>query len=240
VLRGFQVQVRVLFIGERQHLLQRFDGVGARGDDVVEHRQLVAQLVQFRRGVARVTVEAHALAVGGFADDQHQGRGLAGHGVLEIGQGRNLAGAVEHALHVVELFGVAAIGDDHLPRHGRLDARFKAVDGIVQGVAAGNLLDQRVSDNGHQDRRCRHQGLAARQVHRSHAGPQENRYGGVGNKGQHDPPSEVLSGVFTGFRDVRLEHDEDDALGKLLLVDEEVTQACHGAGPQHHANQGGE
>ena len=238
--RCLEVQVRVFFVSEGQHLLQRFNGVGARGDDVIEHGQLVAQLVQLRRGVARVAVEAHALAVGRLADDQDKCGRLAGHAVLEVVQGRDLACTGEHALHVVQLLGVATIGDDHLPRHGRLDAGFETIDGQFHGFAGGDLLDQWVAHHRQDDGNGCHDGLAARQIHRAQARPQEDGEGGVGNERQHDPPGKVLGGVFAGFRDVRLEHDEDDALGEFLLVNEEITQARHGASPQHHADQGGE
>src|SRR3546814_6610214 len=62
---------------------------------------------------------------------------------------------------------------------------------------------------------------------------------GVGQEGRHHPPGKILRHVLAGFGHVRFEHDEDDALGKLLLIDEEITQAGHGAGPQHDADQCG-
>ncbi|MCY1243661.1 hypothetical protein D9M72_566860 [compost metagenome] len=55
---------------------------------------------------------------------------------------------------------------------------------------------------------------------------------------RHHPPGKVLGHVFAGFSHVRLKHDEDDALGKLLLINEEVTQARHGARPQYDADHG--
>ena len=55
-------------------------------------------------------------------------------------------------------------------------------------------------------------------------------------EGQHHPPGKVLGQVFARFRDVRFEHDEDDALGKFLLIDEEIAEAGQGASPQHNAN----
>jgi len=56
----------------------------------------------------------------------------------------------------------------------------------------------------------------------------------MGDERQHNPPGEVLGHVLACFRDVRLEHDEDDALRKFLLINEEIAQAGHGAGPQDH------
>ena len=62
--RRTQVEVRVLFVSKGQHLLQRFDGVGARGHHVVEYGQLVAEFVEVGCRLALITIEAHALAVG--------------------------------------------------------------------------------------------------------------------------------------------------------------------------------
>lgn len=134
-------------------------------------------------------------------------------------------------MHVVQLFGVATVRHDHLPRHGGFDTGFKAIDGLFHVVTGGYLLDQRITHHRHNNRcGCQHR-LAARQVDRAQARPQEYGEGGVGDERQHDPPGKILGGVFAGFRDVRLEHDEDDALGEFLLVDEEITQAGHGARP---------
>ncbi|MCY1181598.1 hypothetical protein D9M73_221110 [compost metagenome] len=60
----------------------------------------------------------------------------------------------------------------------------------------------------------------------------------MGQERRHHPPGKVLGHVLAGFGHVRLEHDEDDALGKLLLINEEVTQARHGARPQYDADHG--
>ena len=126
--RSAEVQVRVFFVGEGQHLLQGFDGVRTRRDDVVKDRQLVAQLVQVGRGFARVTVQAHALAVGGLTDDQYQGCRLACFFVCEVGERRDFAGAGEHALHAVQLLQITTISDHHLPRHGWFYAAFEAFE----------------------------------------------------------------------------------------------------------------
>ncbi|MNX92837.1 hypothetical protein D3C86_1249920 [compost metagenome] len=60
----------------------------------------------------------------------------------------------------------------------------------------------------------------------------------MGQERRHHPPGKVLGHVLAGFSHVRLEHDEDDALGKFLLINEEVAQARHGARPQHDADHG--
>ncbi|MNY22047.1 hypothetical protein D3C86_1556330 [compost metagenome] len=58
----------------------------------------------------------------------------------------------------------------------------------------------------------------------------------MGEEGRDHPPGKVLRHVLAGFRHVRFEHDEDDALRKFLLIDEEVAKAGHGTRPQHHAD----
>ncbi|MNZ49290.1 hypothetical protein D3C78_670550 [compost metagenome] len=131
-----QVQVRVFFVGEGQDLLQRLNGVGARGDDVVENVQLILELVQFRRGWPGIAVQAHALTVGGLADHQHQGRRRVGHGVLEVVQRCNPAGAVEHVLHAGQGFQITVIGHGHLPWHRRLDAGFELVEAFGETAGA--------------------------------------------------------------------------------------------------------
>ena len=101
------------------------------------------------------------------------------------------------------------------------------------------LFDQRVADHCEHDRQGCGPGLGAGQVHRAQACPEENRERGMRQEGQHHPPGKVLRHVLAGFRGVRLEHDEDDALRELLLVDKEIAKAGHGAGPQHHADHRG-
>ena len=220
-------------------MLQRFDGVGARRHHVVENGQLVAQFVEVGCGLALIAIKAHALAVGGLANHQHQGSRLAGLVILEVGQRRDLADAGEHALHVVQLLQVAAIGNHHLPRHCRLDPALKAFQGGGQVVVLDRLLDQRVADNRDKDGHGCGPGLHAGQIHRAQAGPQEHGKSGMRQEGQHHPPGKVLGHVFASFRDVRFEHDEDDALREFLLIDKEVAQAGHRARPQHDANDRG-
>ncbi|MOA12199.1 hypothetical protein D3C78_1321720 [compost metagenome] len=124
----------------------------------------------------------------------------------------NLAGVVEHALHAGQCFTVAAVGNQHLPGHGRLDAGFEFFVAGGQAAGARSLLDQRITDHPHQNRSGRQQGFAPRQVHRAQTGPQPHGNRGMGQEGQDHPPGKILRHVFAGFRDVRLEHDEDDAL----------------------------
>ena len=69
-----QVQIRVFLVGEGQHLLQDFDGEGARCIHLLEDQQLIAHAVQLWCGRARIPVKAHVLPVGRFTEDQHQRR----------------------------------------------------------------------------------------------------------------------------------------------------------------------
>ncbi|MNO99820.1 hypothetical protein D3C76_916010 [compost metagenome] len=219
--------------------MQRLDGVRARRDDVIEDRQLILELVQLRRGLPRVAVQAHALTVGRLADHQHQRSGLVGRRILEVVQRRHLARAMKHLLHVGQGVEVAVISHCHLPWHRRLDAGFEFLEALGEAAGTHRLLDQRITDHGNQDGGGCHQGLGARQVHRAQAGPQEIAHCSVREEGRYHPPGKVLGHVLAGFGHVRFEHDEDDALGKFLLIDEEVTEAGHRARPQHHADDRG-
>ncbi|MCY1355757.1 hypothetical protein D9M69_421930 [compost metagenome] len=199
---------------------------------------MILELVQFRRGCPGVAIQAHALTVGGLTDHQHQGRRRVGHCVLQVVQRWNLAGAIEHVLHAGQGFQVAVIGHGHLPWHRRLDAGFELVEAFGETAGACGLLDQRITDDRHDNGHRGHDGLATGQVHRAQACPQEPGKSGVCQERRHHPPGKVLGHVFAGFSHVRLKHDEDDALGKLLLINEEVTQARHGARPQYDADHG--
>ncbi|MNF94385.1 hypothetical protein D3C84_770950 [compost metagenome] len=131
------------------------------------------------------------------------------------------------------------IRHSHLPRHGRLDAGFELLETFSETACAQGLLDQWVADHRDHNGRRSQQGLAAWQVHRAQARPQEPGECGVGEEREHHPPGKVLGHVFARFRHVRFEHDEDDALREFLLIDEEVTEAGHRARPQHHADDRG-
>ena len=69
-----QVQIRVLFIGKGQRLLQDFNGVRTRRNYVIKHGQIrigFMQRIQLRRGFTRITVQTHASALGRLANHQH-------------------------------------------------------------------------------------------------------------------------------------------------------------------------
>ena len=69
-----QVQVRVLFIGKGQRLLQDFNGVRTRRNHVIKHGQIrigFMQCIQLRRGFTRITVQTHAATLGRLANHQH-------------------------------------------------------------------------------------------------------------------------------------------------------------------------
>ncbi|MCY1292877.1 hypothetical protein D9M70_421190 [compost metagenome] len=233
--RPGQVEIGVALIGEGQHLLQRLDGVGTRGDDVVEHIQLVADAIEIRRGRARVAVEAHALAVGGLAKHQHQGGRQAGVGILEIGQRRDASVAFQQVMHLGQLLAVLAVAHQQLPGHGRFHALLEAVAGRLEGLVAQPLLQRRIANQRRQQRQAREHRLAARQMNRTQPRPQQHGTQGIAKEGRHHPPGEILGQVLGAFRHVRFEHDEDDALGEFLAVDQEVAESRQGGEPEQQA-----
>ena len=237
--RRGQVGVRILLIGKGQHLLQGLDGVGPRRHHVVEHRQLLAQFIQLRRGRPRIAVQAHALAIGRLADHQHQGAGLTGLGILQLLQGRHLGIAIQQQLHVAQLLQIFAIAHHQLPWHRRLDPRLELFQGSWPVTVLVDLLAERVSQQSNKQCQAEHQCLVAAECEGPYTLPQQPGAEGVEQVHRHHPPGEILGEVLAAFGHVRLEHDKDHALRELLAVDAEVAQSHQGAGPQQQANAAG-
>ena len=117
-----QIQIRMLLVGESQHLLQGFDGIGTRSVDLIEQGQLITLRAQLRIGGPPVTIQAHVQTAGRFAQQEHQRPRFIGAGIHQFGNRRNALGLLTQGLHARQLLLVAAIADQKLPGHGRLHA----------------------------------------------------------------------------------------------------------------------
>lgn len=234
----------MFLVGEGQHLLQHLDGVRPRGHHVVEHREVLVgglQRIQLRGGFTRVAVEAHVFARGRLADHQDQGaRGVAV-GVDQVLQRRQGGILLQQRLHAGQLLAVLLVADQQLPGHRRLHARLDLVQGLVEWTAlAYQLLVEGIADGRDDQQHGHRRGAEARQVHRPQAPPEQDRNQAVEHQAEGHPGIEILAEVLAGFRGVRLEHHEDHALRKFLVIDAEIAQADQRGGPQHQPDDRGQ
>ncbi|MCY1530006.1 hypothetical protein D9M68_651790 [compost metagenome] len=138
-------------------------------------------------------------------------------------------------MHVRQLPAVLAVTHQQLPGHGRLHAFLDAVASGFEGVVAQPLLDHRIPHQRRQQCQAHGHRPAAGQMDRAQAGPEQHGAQGVAEESRDHPPGEILGQVLGAFGHVRLEHDEDDALGELLAVDQEVTEGRQRGQPEQQA-----
>ena len=222
--RTGKVKIGVFLIGEGQHLLQGFDGVGTGRIDVIEHGQLVAHRRQLGRGVAPVAVEAHVQAAGRFADDQHQRARFAGVGVAQAGDGWNVAATLDHGLHFGQLALIVRVGDEELPRNDGLQARDHGFLHLFDRKALAHDLGGRRNEKHADDQRKDDSASERLHAQWADAAPEPVGASAIDEGGGNHPPTEILTEVFGRFRRVGFEGDEEHALRKLLTVDCKVTQ----------------
>ncbi len=195
------------------------------------------QGVQLRRGFTRIAVQAHAAALGGFANNQHQGARRIARAVFKVRQRGKRIVLVKHTVQGGQLLTILVIAGDKLPRGRRFHAGCQAVEGFLERLMVDNAVHHnRVQDQAIQQRK-RHQPAPWRgNVNRAQAGPEENSHGRIDQRDEDNLQAEVLAQVFAGFVGVGLKHHEQHALRELLPVDNEIAQRRQRRRPQHHAN----